>query len=77
MKWKSTAAGLLMTVACLASPCLAQTSGPSNPLVPLCAPYALYPDSLLAQVLAAATYPEQVLAASVWCKGLRPRLAPR
>ena len=34
----------------------------------LCAPIALYPDSLLAQVLAAATYPTQVVEADRWVK---------
>ena len=33
------------------------------------APIALYPDSLLAQVLIAATYPDQVAAADQWVKG--------
>ena len=32
------------------------------------APIALYPDSLLAQVLVAATYPEQVMAADGWAR---------
>lgn len=35
-------------------------------LKPLCAPYALYPDSLLAEVLTAATHPDQLMAAYVW-----------
>jgi Protein of unknown function (DUF3300) len=34
----------------------------------LVAPIALYPDSLVAQVLAAATYPDQVAAAAGWLK---------
>jgi hypothetical protein len=34
----------------------------------LVAPIALYPDSLVAQVLAAATFPDQVAAASSWLK---------
>jgi hypothetical protein len=33
------------------------------------APIALYPDSLLAQVLIAATYPDQVIEAERWLKG--------
>jgi len=32
------------------------------------APIALYPDSLLGQILVAATYPEQVIEADVWVK---------
>jgi Protein of unknown function (DUF3300) len=37
---------------------------PANELDALVAPIALYPDALLAQVLGAATYPDQVVAAS-------------
>ncbi len=48
----------------MALPCRAQ----STPLAQLCAPYALYPDALLAQVLAASTFPDQVQAATVWCQ---------
>ena len=32
----------------------------------LVAPIALYPDGLVAQILAAATYPEQVVEAETW-----------
>ena len=32
------------------------------------APIALYPDSLLAQILIAATYPDQVMEADRWLK---------
>jgi hypothetical protein len=35
-------------------------------LQPLAAPVALYPDALLAQVLAASTYPDDVIAAARW-----------
>ena len=69
--WKNLTVGVLLAVS-LSGPCLAQANGSGatstgNPLIPLCAPYALYPDSLLAQVLAASTYPDQVMAATVWC----------
>ena len=37
----------------------------------LVAPIALYPDNLVAQILAAATYPAQVAAADQWLQGLR------
>jgi hypothetical protein len=37
----------------------------------LLAPVALYPDTLLAQVLAAATYPAQVAVADQWLRGLQ------
>ena len=32
----------------------------------LAAPVALYPDALVAQILAAATYPEQIVEADRW-----------
>lgn len=68
MQKKWLAVGLLIASTCTFQPGWAQSSvGSSDPLVPLCAPYALYPDTLLAQVLAASTYPDQVMAASVWC----------
>jgi hypothetical protein len=38
----------------------------ANDLEQLLAPIALYPDNLLAQILAASTYPEQVAAADQW-----------
>jgi hypothetical protein len=37
----------------------------------LLAPIALYPDNLVAQILAAATYPAQVAAADQWVKGMQ------
>jgi hypothetical protein len=37
----------------------------------LVAPIALYPDNLLAQILAASTYPAQVAAADQWLQGMR------
>jgi hypothetical protein len=45
----------------------AQTAHQSpDQLQQLVAPIALYPDSLIAQILAAATYPDQVVAAEKW-----------
>jgi Protein of unknown function (DUF3300) len=41
---------------------------PANELDALVAPIALYPDALLAQVLGAATYPDQVVAANQYLK---------
>src|SRR5580692_4208832 len=38
----------------------------ANELQQLVAPIALYPDALVAQVLGAATFPDQVAAASLW-----------
>lgn len=70
MQPKRMAVSLLLTAIMTATPCWSQSSqGSDNPIVPLVAPYALYPDTLLAQVLAASTYPDQVMAASVWCTG--------
>lgn len=53
-----------LLAACLTSSGWSQSN---DELTPLCAPYALYPDTLLAQVLAASTYPDQTMAAQVWC----------
>src|SRR5271157_5532684 len=41
---------------------------PEAELDQMLAPVALYPDSLLAQVLIAATYPDQVMEANSWLK---------
>jgi hypothetical protein len=46
----------------------------SEQLEQLVAPIALYPDALIAQILAAATYPDQVVEAGKWIqqqKGLQ------
>ena len=70
MQPKKMAVSLLLAAIVTTTPCWSQSSaGSDNPMVPLVAPYALYPDTLLAQVLAASTYPDQVMAASVWCTG--------
>ena len=74
---------LIWTLVALLVPCgaFAQPPGPAGgaafspqELDQMCAPIALYPDSLLAQVLIAATYPDQVMDADRWLRanpGLR------
>lgn len=65
---KRMAVSLLLAAIVTTTPCWSQSNaGSDNPMIALVAPYALYPDTLLAQVLAASTYPDQVMAASVWC----------
>ena len=44
----------------------------SQQLEQLAAPIALYPDALVAQILAAATYPAQVVAADHWLQSMGP-----
>ena len=44
----------------------------SQQLEQLVAPIALYPDALVAQILAAATYPAQVVAADHWLQSMGP-----
>jgi hypothetical protein len=56
-----------------AAPATGPTTTPASPLKPeeleqLAAPVALYPDSLLAQVLMASTYPLEVVQAERWVK---------
>src|SRR5580704_8079958 len=55
----------------------AQTSAPlpAQQLDDLVSPIALYPDSLVAQVLAASTYPIEIAEASQWVKD-HPKLKP-
>jgi len=76
MAWILCCALLISTCASAAGP---QSSSPQPPagsdanltaaeLDNLVAPIALYPDALVAQVLAAATYPDQVTAANDWLK---------
>jgi uncharacterized membrane protein YgcG len=54
-----------------AQPAQAQQYAPQTPdqLQRLVAPIALYPDSLVAQILAASTFPEQVVEADRWVQG--------
>ncbi len=49
-----------------AAPAPAYTQQPPEQLQQLVAPIALYPDSLVAQILAASTFPEQVVEADRW-----------
>jgi Protein of unknown function (DUF3300) len=49
-----------------AAPSLSYTQQTSEQLQQLVAPIALYPDSLVAQILAASTFPEQVVEADRW-----------
>lgn len=57
---------LFVLASSLVAPVWAQ-SDTKTALQTECAPYALYPDTLLAQVLSASTYPDQVAEASTWC----------
>jgi hypothetical protein len=68
---------LIAFVTCLGTPVYAQDATPpaipvtsaqptAEELKQLVAPIALYPDSLVAQVLAASTYPEEVVEADRW-----------
>jgi len=66
----------IVFVACPEGLVFAQDTNPSTPTVSaqpseqelrqLVAPIALYPDSLVAQILAASTYPEQIVVADRW-----------
>jgi len=71
----STSLSVLLLIATAPIDVGAQTqsgySGQGAPLSPqelqqLVAPIALYPDSLVAQILSAATFPDQVAAAASW-----------
>jgi hypothetical protein len=73
----STSISILLLIATVPSDVGAQTqsgySGQGAPLSAqelqqLVAPIALYPDSLVAQILSAATFPDQVAAAASWLK---------
>lgn len=68
---------LLGAFIAMAAPCTVFAQGPGAPgavtftqqqLDQMLAPIALYPDSLLAQILIAATYPDQVMDADRWMK---------
>lgn len=51
------------------SPAVAPTTLSAEQLQQLVAPIALYPDALVAQVLAGATYPAQIVEADRWLQG--------
>ncbi|MEM5787594.1 MAG: DUF3300 domain-containing protein [Syntrophobacteraceae bacterium] len=68
-----TLVGVLILVLAVPPGTFAQSSDPGagfteEELDQMLAPIALYPDSLLAQVLVAATYPEQIAEADQWAK---------
>ena len=54
------------TDAAIAQPPPQAAQQSSEQLQQLVAPIALYPDALIAQILAAATYPDQVVEAGRW-----------
>ena len=59
--------GLLILVFSIIAPLTAQASNYSNSTLDnILAPIALYPDSLLGDVLAASTYPDQLIEADTW-----------
>ncbi len=75
----SVAMSFVMVVTALPSEAAAQEPGPTGysgqgvplsaqELQQLAAPIALYPDALVAQIFGAATFPDQVAAASLWLK---------
>ncbi|WP_213307241.1 DUF3300 domain-containing protein [Paraburkholderia sacchari] len=68
-------AALLWLILLVAAPAFADRGGPDGPtpykpeeLEALVAPIALYPDSVLAQVLMASTYPLEIVYAARWVK---------
>jgi hypothetical protein len=68
---KSILSWVLIVLFAIPSSALAQSSGPparftQEELDQMLAPIALYPDSLLAQMLMAATYPVEVVQADRW-----------
>lgn len=73
----ASALGVLLPLALATAPLHTAQAAPaamsSNQLAPLLAPVALYPDPLLAQVLNASQYPDQIAAAARWLRS-NPRL---
>jgi hypothetical protein len=57
---------LLLSTFYLVGPCWAQAYRGDKQLIRVCAPYALYPDTLLAQILLASAYPQHILEAHAW-----------
>ncbi|MCX5833271.1 MAG: DUF3300 domain-containing protein, partial [Deltaproteobacteria bacterium] len=69
--WQRVLVGLLVFLMAVPAPVFAQSSVPvfrQEELEQILAPIALYPDSLLAQVLMAATYPVEVVQADRWVR---------
>jgi hypothetical protein len=72
--WQRALIGLLVFLMAMPVPVFAQSNIPvfrQEELDQILAPIALYPDSLLAQVLMAATYPLEVVQADRWVKQYR------
>src|SRR5512137_620369 len=72
--WQRALIGLLVVLMAVPAPVFAQTNIPvfrQEELDQILAPIALYPDSLLAQILMAATYPLEVVQADRWVKANR------
>ncbi len=69
---RSRSAALMILAGIVAAPAFTQAPPPPPPLIPppqldqLVARIALYPDPLLAQILAASTYPNDIPAAAQW-----------
>lgn len=69
--WQRALIGLLVVLMAVPAPVFAQSNIPvfrQEELDQILAPIALYPDSLLAQVLMAATYPLEVVQADRWVR---------
>ncbi|NPV04514.1 MAG: DUF3300 domain-containing protein [Syntrophaceae bacterium] len=69
--WQRALIGVLVVVMALPAPVFAQNNIPvfrQEELDQMLAPIALYPDSLLAQILMAATYPLEVVQADRWVR---------
>lgn len=62
------AALFVAIAACAQDPVAYDVSPPSAQLDQLVAPIALYPDALVAQVLAASAYPDQIADAAAWMR---------
>jgi hypothetical protein len=72
--WQRVLIGLLVFLMAMPVPVFAQAQIPvfrQEELDQMLAPIALYPDSLLAQILMASTYPLEVVQADRWVKGNR------
>ena len=72
--WQRALIGLLVVLMAMPVPVFAQNNIPvfrQEELDQILAPIALYPDSLLAQILMAATYPVEVVQADRWVKSNR------
>ena len=72
--WQRALIGLLVVLMAVPAPVFAQNNIPAfrqEELDQMLAPIALYPDSLLAQILMAATYPLEVVQADRWVRANR------